>query len=55
MVFTKYPNEGIIFLIGLVGLWNTPPSFKRHVVEPKRLVRYPNRAIAHALNSFGHE
>jgi hypothetical protein len=55
MVFTKYLNEGIVFLIGLVGLWNTPPSFKIYVMEPKGFVGYPNRGIAHALSSYGHE
>jgi hypothetical protein len=33
---------------------DTPPSFKRYVMEPKGFVGYPNRGIAHALNSFGH-
>jgi hypothetical protein len=52
MGFTNYPKLGITFL---VGLGNTPPSFKRYVMKPKRLLKYLRRSIAQPLNNFRHK
>jgi hypothetical protein len=39
----------------LVRLYNTPPSFKIYVMEPKGFLGYLKKGIASALNNFGHE
>ncbi len=39
----------------LVGLCNTPPNFKRYVMELNVLMGYLTKDIASVLNSFGHE
>jgi hypothetical protein len=54
MVFVDYPTEGIDFLLGLVWLCNTPPSFNRYVIEPKGFVTYLKRGTTHAVSNCGH-
>jgi len=39
----------------LVWLCNTPPSFKKYVMEPNVFLKYLVRGIACVLNSFRHE
>jgi hypothetical protein len=36
-------------------LYNTPPSFKRYVMEPNVFLGYPMKGTSCVLNSFGHE
>jgi hypothetical protein len=66
MVFTNYPNKGIVFLLGITyNMYtlnpftinnNTPPSFNKYVTEPKGFMIYPKKKkIAHALSNFGHK
>jgi hypothetical protein len=40
----------------LVWLCNTPSRFNRYVMEPKKILIYLDKGIAHALNiNFGYE
>jgi hypothetical protein len=56
MVFTKYPNEGIVFFIGFVrAMYNTSPSFKTYDMEPKLFLGYSKRGIACALSILFYE
>jgi hypothetical protein len=51
----EYPIEGIIFLIGFVGLCNTLPHVKIYVMEHNVFLGYLKRGVACSLNLFGHE
>jgi len=55
MVFTMCPNHNIMFFLVLLRLCNTPPSFKRYVMEPNVFLRYPTKGITCVLSNFGHE
>ncbi len=50
MLFANYPKQGIDFL---VGLYNSPPSYNKYVMEPKSFFIQPKRGITHLLNNFG--
>jgi len=39
----------------LVGLCNTPPSFKRYVMECNVFLGYPTKGTSCVWSSFGHE
>ncbi len=51
----QYLHDGINSLIGLVGLCNTLPHFKRYVVQPNVFLGYPKKGIAHSLDPSRHE
>ncbi len=56
MVFTKYPNEGIVFFLGFVrAMYNTSPSFKRYDMEPKLFLGHLKKGIARSLNILFYE
>jgi hypothetical protein len=50
-----YPNEGIGFLVGLVGLSNIPPLVKRCVMEPIEFLGFLKRGTSCLVNLFKHE
>jgi hypothetical protein len=54
-LITYYPNEGIGFLRGWVGLCNTPSRVKIYVMEHNVFLGYLERGIVNVLSSFGHE
>ncbi len=54
-MFIKCPKQDIALLFGLVRLCNTPPSFKRYVMEPNVFLGYLVRGIAYVLSRLGHE
>ncbi len=45
----------LVSLSILVGLHNTPPCFKRYVVESNVFLGYPKRGITCSLNPFRDE
>jgi hypothetical protein len=54
-LITKYLNEGIGFLVVLVGLCNTPSCVKIYVMEPNVFLGHFKNDISSVLSSFGHE
>jgi hypothetical protein len=50
MVFIECPKQGIALFLSLVGLCNTPPSFKRYVMEPNVFLRDLTKCIVDVLN-----
>jgi hypothetical protein len=53
MVFTKYPKQGIILLVGFDRAMQYPSTFQ--VMKANVFLGYLKGGIANVLNSFGHE